>query len=408
VVEVGAGVTSLKVGDHIIPLYTPDCRECEYCLHPKTNLCQKIRSTQGRGLGSFTPPCKRINNKIGGIHEFKVSCASDLPFYILKGRMNTNIFHYSLTQVSAPTGRHLWLYGEPGVALGDVYHPWKDQVELLQRKGCNVISEIEGIGHDYDAVFVNCPKQQDQAEGLIALALERSKGFVMAAARGDAGGSRLADMIQAYGLTVEQLSKSRIKVAWTTEARKADTARIKQNLEHLTPRSIALEQGHWWSVPGLFGWNKIDAGSRLLLEHLPSELKGKIADFGCGYGYLSVMLKERYPHLETIDAYDADARAVLCCARNGGDKVNVLWQDMRVFDAKPLYDVVIMNPPFHTGKNEDLTLGQIFIQKAWQSLKKNGRLFMVANRNLPYEKVVPGLSILYEGEGYKIMTGHAS
>jgi S-(hydroxymethyl)glutathione dehydrogenase/alcohol dehydrogenase len=50
VVEVGAGVTSLKVGDHVIPLYTPECRECEYCLHPKTNLCQAIRPTQGRGV----------------------------------------------------------------------------------------------------------------------------------------------------------------------------------------------------------------------------------------------------------------------------------------------------------------------------------------------------------------------
>ena len=48
--EIGAGVTSLKVGDHVIPLYTPECRECEYCLNPKTNLCQKIRTTQGRGL----------------------------------------------------------------------------------------------------------------------------------------------------------------------------------------------------------------------------------------------------------------------------------------------------------------------------------------------------------------------
>jgi len=48
--EVGKGVTSLKEGDHVIPLYTPECRECDYCLHPKTNLCQKIRSTQGQGL----------------------------------------------------------------------------------------------------------------------------------------------------------------------------------------------------------------------------------------------------------------------------------------------------------------------------------------------------------------------
>jgi S-(hydroxymethyl)glutathione dehydrogenase/alcohol dehydrogenase len=50
VVEVGAGVTSVKPGDHVIPLYTPECRQCKYCLSLKTNLCQAIRLTQGRGL----------------------------------------------------------------------------------------------------------------------------------------------------------------------------------------------------------------------------------------------------------------------------------------------------------------------------------------------------------------------
>ncbi|WP_298627043.1 S-(hydroxymethyl)glutathione dehydrogenase/class III alcohol dehydrogenase [uncultured Legionella sp.] len=50
VVEVGKGVTSLKPGDHVIPLYTPECRQCDYCLSQKTNLCQAIRGTQGRGL----------------------------------------------------------------------------------------------------------------------------------------------------------------------------------------------------------------------------------------------------------------------------------------------------------------------------------------------------------------------
>src|SRR5271169_130452 len=48
VVEVGPGVTSLKKGDHVIPLYTPECRQCEYCLSRKTNLCTAIRATQGR------------------------------------------------------------------------------------------------------------------------------------------------------------------------------------------------------------------------------------------------------------------------------------------------------------------------------------------------------------------------
>ena len=50
VVEVGEGVKDLKAGDHVIPLYTPECRTCDFCLHPKTNLCQSIRETQGQGL----------------------------------------------------------------------------------------------------------------------------------------------------------------------------------------------------------------------------------------------------------------------------------------------------------------------------------------------------------------------
>src|SRR3978361_2393199 len=50
VVDVGPGVTSLKKGDHVIPLYTPECRQCKFCLSRKTNLCQSIRATQGKGL----------------------------------------------------------------------------------------------------------------------------------------------------------------------------------------------------------------------------------------------------------------------------------------------------------------------------------------------------------------------
>ena len=50
VVEIGAGVTSVAVGDHVIPLYTPECGQCKFCLSGKTNLCQAIRATQGKGL----------------------------------------------------------------------------------------------------------------------------------------------------------------------------------------------------------------------------------------------------------------------------------------------------------------------------------------------------------------------
>jgi S-(hydroxymethyl)glutathione dehydrogenase/alcohol dehydrogenase len=70
VVEVGPGVRSLKKGDHVIPLYTPECRECEYCLHPRTNLCQAIRGTQGQGLmpdgtSRFSLDGERIHHYMG-------------------------------------------------------------------------------------------------------------------------------------------------------------------------------------------------------------------------------------------------------------------------------------------------------------------------------------------------------
>jgi S-(hydroxymethyl)glutathione dehydrogenase/alcohol dehydrogenase len=61
--EVGAGVTSLGPGDHVIPLYTPECRECDYCLSRKTNLCQKIRGTQGKGLMPDGTSRFRLNGK---------------------------------------------------------------------------------------------------------------------------------------------------------------------------------------------------------------------------------------------------------------------------------------------------------------------------------------------------------
>jgi len=70
VVELGPDVTSLKVGDRVIPLYTPECRQCEYCLSRKTNLCQAIRSTQGRGLmpdgtSRFSVDGKMIHHYMG-------------------------------------------------------------------------------------------------------------------------------------------------------------------------------------------------------------------------------------------------------------------------------------------------------------------------------------------------------
>src|SRR5438552_8420921 len=80
VVETGAGVTSVKPGDHVIPLYTPECRECDYCLNPKTNLCQKIRTTQGKGLMPDGTSRFSYNGKM--VHHY-MGCSTFSNFTVL-------------------------------------------------------------------------------------------------------------------------------------------------------------------------------------------------------------------------------------------------------------------------------------------------------------------------------------
>ena len=79
VVDVGAGVSSLRRGDHVIPLYTPECRQCKFCLSRKTNLCQAIRSTQGRGL----MPDATSRFSIDGIPLFHYMGTSTFSNYIV-------------------------------------------------------------------------------------------------------------------------------------------------------------------------------------------------------------------------------------------------------------------------------------------------------------------------------------
>lgn len=301
-----------------------------------------------------------------------------------------------------PSGKVLWLYGAPNDGVGDVYHPHWHKAQMFKERKHRVFSDVHEITETYDAVVIDCPQQREETEGLIALALKHSAGMVMALAPGNAGGGRLGKMMETYGVSVGRLSKDRCKVVWTMEAPKAAPELRDANVKYLEPHAVMIGDTAWWSVPGIFGWDKVDVGSRLLLECIPS-LTGRVADFGCGYGYLATSLTQRDAAIESMDAFDVDARAVACCARNAGEKVKAQWADIRACEATPRYHAVVMNPPFHSGKAEDISLGKDFIQKGWQALLPGGSLYLVANKHLPYEKMVPGLCLIGEDEGFKMM-----
>lgn len=318
--------------------------------------------------------------------------------------MTKQAFIYAAARAVMPPGRWLWLYGDPSYATGELYSPRADVHAECERRTLLCHSEVTQIGDAYDAVILQAPKQVEEAEGLLALAMQRSRGRVMALARNDAGGKRLARYFGAYGVEAHALAKDHCQIVWTDNAPMVDKKHVASGLAQLELRQREMDGRNWWTVPGLFGWNQVDEGSRLLAQFLPGGLVGAAADLGCGWGYLSAHLAA-CSWITSIDAYEVDARACAAAKKNLPGKVQVHWQDICQLSASGRWDVVVMNPPFHTGKQEDIALGEQFVRKAWESLRAGGRLYMVANRTLPYEHVLPQWRLLGENARYKCIEG---
>lgn len=139
------------------------------------------------------------------------------------------------------------------------------------------------------------------------------------------------------------------------------------------------------TAPGVFSADGVDPASSLLAANLPAQMKGTLADFGAGWGYLTA---QALRHDSIIKAYmiEADHRALDCARQNVADpRAQFLWADATGLTLPEKVDWVVMNPPFHTDRKADPELGQRFINAAAANLKPSGQLLLVANRHLPYE-----------------------
>lgn len=141
------------------------------------------------------------------------------------------------------------------------------------------------------------------------------------------------------------------------------------------------------TAPGFFSPDHIDPGSRKLAAAFAGRLRGRVADLGAGWGWLSHAALEACPDLTQIDLFEADARALEAARAIVRDpRAGFHWSDVRrLGTGVPPYDAVITNPPFHQGRAAEAELGQAFIAAAARILKPSGKLWLVANRQLPYE-----------------------
>ncbi len=151
------------------------------------------------------------------------------------------------------------------------------------------------------------------------------------------------------------------------------------------PRVI---EGGFRTRAGVFSADGIDPASRLLPEALPEKPGAHVVDAGGGWGYLSAAILGR-KGVERVDLVEADRVALECARENLPDgRVQFHWADATRWMPETKADAVVMNPPFHAGRKGEPELGARFIAQGARMLAAGGRLWMVANRHLPYEKVL--------------------
>ncbi len=252
------------------------------------------------------------------------------------------------------------------------------------------------------AVTVRAPAGVVERRFVLAHALRvlAPNGRLTAFAPKDRGGLRLKKELEALGCEVGESARRHNRICLVV--RPAVITGLDDAIAAGAPRQIA-ENG-LWTQPGVFSWDRLDAGTNALLQVLP-EFSGTGADFGGGIGLLAlnVLASSKVTKLTLVEL---DHRAFDAAKRNVADpRAEFVWGDVRQAGLKDL-DFIVSNPPFHDGGGEDKTLGQAFIASAAAALRKGGVLWIVANRHLPYEAILAEsfakVRLVEEGGGYKV------
>jgi 16S rRNA (guanine1207-N2)-methyltransferase len=307
-------------------------------------------------------------------------------------------------EISLPDGPVLVMHARGDAdygTLGDVtcVQGFAPDHDRLAARGLTVVTEPEGV---FATALVQIVKSRAGTLSAIAEALGHLSpgGLLIVDGQKEEGIESILKQLRLVVGLDGVMSKAHGKLAWLTRPEPVP-AQIVDWIA--TPQET--DEGYV-TAPGGFSADGPDRGSELLVALLPA-LKGRVADFGAGWGYIAGEILAEQDGIETLDLIEAD-HAMLDAARINIDdaRARFLWADVTRFTPEAPYDTVIANPPFHVGRRADPSLGRAFIQAAARHLKPSGRFHMVANRHLPYEGALKDAfgtgRLLGELEGYKL------
>lgn len=232
------------------------------------------------------------------------------------------------------------------------------------------------------AAMVCLPRSRVEGRDLIAQAASLCDGpLIIDGQKTDGVDTMLRDLRAVTPLS-DSIAKGHGKIAWADAM--PDLVGWRAQPQTLTEGGLQFQ-----TLPGVFSADGIDAGSALLADALPAGLKGVAVDLGAGWGYLSARLLGACPSLSALHLIESDARALDSARAVITDpRAQFHWADATQPVLRDRVDVVITNPPFHTGRSAQPQLGMAFITAAAALLKPSGQLFLVANRHLPYERAL--------------------
>lgn len=261
----------------------------------------------------------------------------------------------------------------------EVVTGFKPDADWFAARGYDVATRMAG---PYAAAVVCLPRARAQGQALIAaaaVAVVSGGPIAVDGQKTDGIDSFLKDLRGRVALS-EALSKAHGKIAvFAAGAGLEDWA------------AQPAEVDGFRTVPGVFSADGVDRGSALLADALPAEMKGKVADLGAGWGYLARVVLAR-EGVKECHLVEAEAEALDCARVNVADDRAVFhWADATTVRLPKLMEHVVMNPPFHAGRDADPALGVAFIGAAARALAPDGVLWLVANRHLPYDRVLKGL-----------------
>jgi len=298
----------------------------------------------------------------------------------------------------------LQLLAEQNVYLISNRH---DQVRRANGSGVRAYFNDFDLQHPeqklWDCIFFRVAKEKAVVHQVINSAAEvlREKGTLWLAGHKKEGTKTyLAKTEDLFGCkAMVKRGKDQLYVGHLDLYKKGST--LPDDDYHQLRQVQMSESENYWSKPGLFGWGRLDKGSQLLAENLKNLdlefAKSRVLDLGCGYGYLSCKAAELSPI--TLQATDNCAAAILACSKNleqfKNDNLICTPSDC-ADEITGKFDLVICNPPFHSGFSTSSALHQRFIKAIRNKLDEKGEALIVVNQFLRLQNICEenGLEII--------------